>query len=73
MKYKNILKIKNKKRFLKGLEESKRQNFENNMKFVELHALWLKRTSNKEWSKRQKIIIDEVYKANRHLKIKTNS
>lgn len=70
MKYKNILKIKNKKRFLKQLEESKRQNFESNMKFVELHALWLKRTSNREWSRRQKIIIDEVYRSNRHMKLK---
>lgn len=71
MRYKNILKIKNRRRFIKELEESKRQNFKNNMKFVEWHALWLKRTSNKEWGKRQKIIIDEIYKSNRHMRLKS--
>ncbi len=65
----NLLKVKDRKAFLKRLEESKRQNRENNMKFVRLHALWLKRTSNKEWSRQRKRIIDEVYKRNRHLKI----
>ena len=70
MKYKNILKIKNRKKFLKELEEDKRRNFESNMKFVELYALWLKRTSNKDWSKQQKMIIDEVYKSNRYMRLK---
>jgi IS5 family transposase len=70
MKYKNILKIKDRKRFLKELEDSKRQNFVDNMKFVEWHALWIKRTSNKEWGKKQKIIIDEIYKSNRHMQLK---
>jgi hypothetical protein len=40
------------------------------MKFVEWHALWIKRTSNKEWGKKQKIIIDEIYKSNRHMQLK---
>lgn len=65
----NILGIKNRKKFLKELNLSKKQNFENNMKFVRLYAEWLKRTSNKEWSRQQKRIIDEVYKGNRRLKI----
>lgn len=54
---------------LKGLEESKRQNFIDNMKFVRFHAEWLKRGGNKERSKRQKLLIDEIYGANRRMKI----
>ena len=69
MNGKGILKIKNRKAFLKELALSKKRNFENNMNFVKLRALWLKRTNNKEWSRRQKLIIDEVYKTNRHLKL----
>ncbi len=72
MKGKGILKIKNRRAFLKSLALSKKRNFENNMKFVKLRALWLKRTSNKEWSERQKLIIDEVYKSNRYAKIKSS-
>jgi hypothetical protein len=60
-----------KKKLLKGLKEDKKRNFEGNLKFIDLHVEWLKSKSNKEWSKRQKIIIDEVYKSNRHIKIKS--
>jgi hypothetical protein len=70
MKGKGILKIKNRRAFLKALALSKKQNFENNMKFVKLRALWLKRTSNREWSERQKLIIDEVYRSNRYARIR---
>lgn len=68
MKDENPLKIKDRKAFLKQLALSKKRNDENNLAFVKLRALWLKRTSNREWSRRQKMIIDEVYKANRHPK-----
>ena len=54
---------------LKELALEKKRNFEGNLAFVKMHAEWLKRKSNKEWSKRQKILIDEVYKRNRRLRI----
>ncbi len=60
-----------KKKLLKELAEDKKQNRLNNLKFIDLHIAWLRRTSNKDWSKRQKIIIDEVYKSNRHLKLRS--
>lgn len=69
MRSKNLLKIKDEKAFLKELEESKRQNFIDNMKFVRFHAEWLKRTSNEEWSRQQKRLIDEIYRSNRRLRI----
>lgn len=72
MIYKNLLKIKNRKRFLEELDESKRRNFDDNLKFVKLRAEWLKRTSNKEWSRRQKMLINEIYRSNRHMKLKQN-
>ncbi len=55
----------------KELKMEKRRNFQSNLAFVRLRAAWLKRTSNKVWSRTQKTIIDEVYKANRHLKIRS--
>lgn len=48
--------------FLKELEESKKQNFEDNLRFVTLYVKWLKSKSNAEWSREQKRFIDEVYK-----------
>ena len=59
-----------KKKLLKGLAEDRKQNRLGNLRFIDIHLAWLKRTSNKEWSKRQKIIIDEVYRGNRHLKLR---
>ncbi len=58
------------KKLLKELALEKKRNFEDNLSFVRLHAAWLRRISNKEWSKQQKRIIDEVYKSNRKLRIK---
>lgn len=59
----------NAKKLRKQLKKDKQRNFEDNLKFVELHVAWLKRTNNKEWSKRQKILIDEIYRRNRKLKV----
>lgn len=64
------LKIKNRRKFLRELAQSKKQNFEDNLKFVKLHAEWLKRKSNRDWSRQQKTIIDEVYRSNRRLHLK---
>ncbi len=68
MKDRNPLKIRDRKKFLKELAEDKKRNSEDNLRFVKLRAEWLKRTSNEEWSKRQKLLIDSIYKRNRHLK-----
>lgn len=63
----------NKKKLLKDLKEAKEKNRIGNLQFVDLHVAWLKRTSNKDWSKRQKIIIDEVYKRNRKARLNIKS
>ena len=55
---------------MRELDLSKKRNFENNMKFVVFHAEWLKRVSNKEWSKRRRQLVDSLYKSNRKLKLK---
>lgn len=57
------------KAFLKALADDKKQNFEDNLKFVKLRAEWLKRKSNREWSKRQKFMVDSIYKRNWHRKL----
>lgn len=56
-------------KLIKEIALEKKRNFDDNLKFVIFRAEWIKRKSNKEWSKRQKIIIDEVYKSNRKLKL----
>lgn len=56
-------------KLLKELAEEKKRNFKSNLEFVVLHAEWLKRTSNRSWSRQQKQIIDGVYSANRKLRI----
>jgi hypothetical protein len=61
--------MKGSDKLLKQLAEEKKRNFEDNLKFVILRAEWLKRKSNKDWSKRQKLIIDSIYRANRRLKL----
>ena len=66
---KNLIKW-NGKKLRAQLARDKKQNFIDNLKFVDLHVAWLKRKSNKEWSRQQKRIIDEVYRANRHLRLK---
>lgn len=58
------------RKLLRELALDKKRNFEDNLAFVRFHAEWLKRTSNKKWSKQQKRIIDEVYKRNGKLRIK---
>ena len=52
------------------LAKEKKRNADDNLKFVKLRAEWIKRKSNKDWSKRQKSIIDRLYKSNRKLKLK---
>ena len=44
---------------LKKLDEAKKRNFEERIKFIDQYAEWLKKTPNKVWSKQQKSIIDK--------------
>lgn len=46
------------KRDLKELEEEKKRNFEQRLKFVDMYAEWLKKTPNKKWSKHQNTLLD---------------
>lgn len=43
---------------LKELNEQKRQNFLERLKFIDEYTAWLKKTDNKTWSSQQKKIID---------------
>ena len=43
---------------LEELEESKKQNFKERLKFIDLYTKWLKKTPNEKWGKQQKKIID---------------
>jgi hypothetical protein len=51
-----------KEKLLRELEEAKKQNFEDNLKFVHFYAAWIKSKSNEEWSREQKRLIDIFYK-----------
>ncbi|UCE37227.1 MAG: hypothetical protein JSW00_17410 [Thermoplasmata archaeon] len=43
---------------LKELEEDRKRNFEERLKFIDLYVEWLKKTPNEVWSKQQKELID---------------
>ena len=45
---------------LKELEEDKRRNFEERLRFIDLYVEWLKKTPNKVWSRQQKELIDGI-------------
>jgi hypothetical protein len=59
----------NKKKLLRDLKEARQKNRIGNLAFIDLYVAWLKRTSNKDWSKRQKVFSDSIYKANKRLKL----
>jgi hypothetical protein len=44
---------------LKRLEEQKKKNFEERLKFIDLYVEWLKKTPNEEWSRQQKKLMKE--------------
>ncbi|HLC56830.1 MAG TPA: hypothetical protein VJJ23_06340 [Candidatus Nanoarchaeia archaeon] len=44
---------------LKEIEELKKKNFEERLKFIEFYVEWLKKTDNKTWSKQQAKIINK--------------
>jgi hypothetical protein len=43
---------------LEELERDKKKNFEERMKFIDFWADYIKKHSDKEWSKKQKLLID---------------
>jgi hypothetical protein len=43
---------------LKELEKQKKDNFQQRLEFIDKYVDWLKKKSNKEWSKQQKKLID---------------
>jgi hypothetical protein len=43
---------------LKELEEDKKRNFEDRLKFIDMYVEWLRKTPNSVWSKQQKELID---------------
>ncbi len=49
------------RRFLKELRDIKKENFEQNLKFMDLYAKFLKSKTNKEWSRQQKEFINSIY------------
>ncbi len=44
---------------LKELEEDKKKNFKERLKFIDMYAEWIKKVSNKEWSSQQKKLIKQ--------------
>jgi|GEM_PF-3833503 hypothetical protein len=51
----------NRKKFLRELKEIKERNLEDNLRFIELYAKFLKSKNNKEWSSEQKKFINSIY------------
>jgi len=43
---------------LDELKKFKEQNFKERLEFIDSYTEWLKKKSNKTWSKQQKILID---------------
>jgi hypothetical protein len=58
-----------KRKLLKELKEERKRNRASNFRFVDLYVAWLKRTSNRDWSRQQKEIINSTYKANKKLRL----
>ena len=53
MKVSNILDIN-----LEELKKDKEKNFQERLRFVELYAAWIKKHSDKEWSKQHKKFLE---------------
>lgn len=43
---------------LKELEKAKEENFQQRLKYIDMHVDWMKKTSNITWSSAQKSIIN---------------
>jgi len=49
-------------KFLRELQESKKRNSEDNLKFIHFYAAWVKSKTNKGWSREQKRLINLFYR-----------
>lgn len=45
---------------LKELEEDKRKNFEERLKFIDMWVDYIKKHPDKKWSAEQKVLIDKA-------------
>ncbi|MFW5946349.1 MAG: hypothetical protein ACOCTN_05710 [Candidatus Natronoplasma sp.] len=48
---------------LDDIEEDRKKNLEERLRFIEEYARWVKRTPNEVWSEQQKEMIDSVLKS----------
>ncbi len=53
---------------LSNVEEDRKKNFEQRLRYVEEYADWMKNTPNEIWSKQQKEMIDSVLKSSDKIK-----
>ncbi len=53
---------------LSNVEEDRKKNFEQRLRYVEEYAEWVKDTPNEIWSKQQKDMIDSVLKSSDKIK-----
>ena len=47
----------------KALKKRKRQNLLDNLKYIDLYVEYIKKTPNKEWSRRQNKFINSIYRS----------
>ncbi len=51
------------------VEEDRKKNFEQRLRYIEEYADWVKNTPNKVWSKQQKEMIDSVLRSADRIRI----
>jgi len=47
----------------KALKERKRQNLLDNLRYIDLYVEYIKKTPNKEWSRKQNKFINSIYRS----------
>jgi len=48
---------------VKALEERKKQNLLDNLRYIDLYVEYIKKTPNKVWSRRQNKFINSIYRS----------
>jgi len=48
---------------LRDLKKSKRLNLLGNLRYIDLYVKYIKKATNKEWSRRQNKFINSIYKS----------
>jgi len=57
---------------VKTLKKRKRQNLLDNLRYIDLYVEYIKKTPNKEWSRRQNKFINSIYRSiPRRIKIRS--